>query len=480
MKAYPNLVDGASCSSDVRMDVTNPRDGAVSGRVCAATPAQAQQALVAAQRAARAFARSSLHERNMTLQAIKGALLAHNDAIARLIRSENGNHMSECSIEAPYGTSFFDYFIEETKRHFGQVIPDYNNGQFHYTVHEPVGVVVSFLPFNYPVIDFCIKLGIAIATGNASVVKPSPRTPLALSYIGELLRSLDLPKGLVNIVNGDADLGRQLCASPVPRLVTLVGSNAAGLEILRQSATSVKKYSLELGGNAPLIVCEDADVAAAATTLVTKKCTHAGQNCMAPNRVFVHESRYPEFCNLVVEKLQAYRPIDPTVPDEDQKVNVFTPLISEDSVQRLLACIDDARQKGATILHGGTRVSRPGFYLAPTVIKDATPAMRVFREEQFGPVLALSSFTDRDDIFALANDTDSGLAACLFTSNARTIFAAGERLQFGSIMVNSYSFGEQLPHGGLKQSGYGKGMSSLALHDYFDVKRVAIKRDSLA
>jgi len=283
--------------------------------------------------------------------------------------------------------------------------------------------------------------------------------------------------GVVNVVNGTGvDLLEPLCSSRIPRLLTTIGSTAMGRRLIGHSATSIKRFSLELGGDAPVLVFPDADLEAAVSTIVDLKFANAGQICVSPNRVFVHSSVYESFLERAVAIVGEYLFGSGDDHNEKDNAKVLQPVVSEEGLQRLLALVEDATAKGGRVLCGGMRESRLGFFLQPTIIADCSDAMQCQQEEVFGPIMPVRSFGDDDDIFALANDSEYGLSSYVFTRSLETMLRAEQELMTGNVCINGVHYSIELPHGGVKQSGYGKDISHLSLRDYLDIRRITIKR----
>merc|ERR1712151_577882 len=307
--------------------------------------------------------------------------------------------------------------------------------------------------------------------------KPSEFTPLATCLALSLLSEVSFPAGVVNVVNGTGlDVIEPLCSSRIPRLVTTIGSTTMGRRMIGYSAPSIKRFSLELGGDAPVLVFADADIDAAIAAIVDLKFANAGQICVSPNRVFVHESVYEDFLARVVAKANEYVFGSGDDHNDRENVKVLQPVVSEASLDRLLALIEDAKGKGGRIMCGGARENRQGFFLQPTIIADCNDSMKCQEEEIFGPILPVRSFGDEDNVFALANDSEYGLSSYVFTKSLDVMLRAEQELMTGNVCINGVHYSIELPHGGVKQSGYGKDISHLSLRDYLDIRRITIKR----
>ena len=370
------------------------------------------------------------------------------------------------------------YHVEEARRSYGAVIPSPNGGALTYTKHVPVGVVVCVLTWNFPLLNLGYKLGPILASGCTCVVKPSEMTPVATSRVVSLLAEAGVPAGVVNLVNGTGvDLLETLCASKIPRLLTTIGSTRMGKWMIQYSPSTVKRFSLELGGDAPVLVFADSDLDKAVKDICGLKFANGGQICVSPNRVFVEQSVYDAFlaqCEVIVAGYSYGSGDD----KEEGKAEVLQPVVSEQSLERLLKMVEDAAAAGGRVVAGGKRVDRPGYFMQPTVIADAKDGMACQADEIFGPILAVRPFPDGDVDGALrmANDTEFGLSGYVYTKNLDTMLKAENELMCGNVLINGAHYSIEIPHGGLKQSGYGKDISHLALRDYYDVKRVTLTR----
>jgi acyl-CoA reductase-like NAD-dependent aldehyde dehydrogenase len=470
MKIYSSLINGKLVATDRIHAVINPATGEPCGNIALADATMAKAALIAAENASKTYSKLSINQRAALIGQLKKLLLEHQTPIVELLIAETGKTTGIAEYDFNMLVDCLDYFIEEVKRKNETIIPDYDGNGFHYLKHSPVGVVAAFLAWNFPLLNLGYKLGPILATGNCSIIKPAQLTPLSTAYVGELIQQCDFPDGTVNILLGSAaELSKTICSSPIPRLLTMIGSTPAGLQMVADSTTSIKRFSLELGGNAPVIVFEDADIDSAVNQLVDLKFSNAGQICVAPNRIFIHEKIYDKFISKITNLVTSYRN-----GSGDDSGNILSPVISERSLERLISLVDKAVADGAKLITGGKRADRKGFFLEPTLLVDATTEMALFTEEIFGPIIALMPFNDDIDIFEVANDTDAGLSAYVFTDNRHHITTAQERLQYGNILINKVVYSIQLPHGGLKQSGFGKDISHLTLDDLYDIKRISI------
>lgn len=474
-KQYINgrLVDGQGPA----IQVENPANGETVAAIQGATAAQAEEALQAAQVAFQTWSWASLDERVGWLRKYTQALLEEKEYIVDLLSQETGKPYAEACYDFDWGISSLTFFAEEIRRITGTTFADYGarRGEFYHLVDQrPLGVVVGHLAWNYPLGNAALKIGPTIASGCCCVLKPSSQTPLATLYLGEIMHKIGLPAGVVNIIAGPSgELGQALNASSIPKMITLIGSTETGRQVMAQGATSVKTYSLELGGNAPCIVMEDGDVDTAVRLAVTSQVSNSGQTCIGYNRIYVHESRYQEFCDKAVELLKQVRMGAGRDPGE----TVMGPLINKRERDRVLGLIEDAKAHGANVLYGGEIPDGfgKGAYLSPTLVADVTEDMRISQEEIFGPVVSVRPYTDFEDVLQKANDTQAGLTSYLFGHNSQAIYRAYEVLQFGELYVNGFSTGPMLPHTGMRESGVGCDASQWGLKEYFSLKRLTVK-----
>ena len=341
-------------------------------------------------------------------------------------------------------------------------------------IHQPAGVAVAYLAWNFPLLNVGFKLGPALAAGCSLIIKPSPLSPLSAYLLGEIMHNIKFPAGVVNILSGPVnEVADTLTKSKITNVLTLIGSTQTGLRVIADSTSSIKNLSMELGGNAPFIVFDDADLDTALDLAIALKFGNSGQICVAANRIFVHQSIYDTFLAAYIKRARQLK----LGFGKDMKPDMG-PVITISARNRLFELIDDAVSKGATLETGGKIPAGKeiGFWIEPTVLSGATPDMRVYREEIFGPVAPVISFETDDEVLKLANDTDSGLASYIFTNNHKRIERFTEELEFGEVQVNGVKYSIYLPHGGIKNSGIGHDCSHLALEDYLVKKRVTIAK----
>jgi succinate-semialdehyde dehydrogenase / glutarate-semialdehyde dehydrogenase len=452
--------------------VINPATEDISGEFLASDASLAKEALLSAQKAFPVWSGMTLNERSAWICKLKNAILEKKEEILNILMSETGKPLGNADYDFGMLIQCLEYYPEEAKRLTGKIIEDYSNSFRNLIIHQPLGVVVGYLAWNFPLLNVGYKLGPALASGCTCILKPSTKTPLATMKIGEVAEKIGFPSGVFNIIAGShGEISKVLSKSDIPKMITLIGSSRAGREIVTESSNSIKRYSLELGGNAPAIVMPDADIDRAAYYICDIKYGNAGQICVNVNRVFVHESVHKEFIDNVKKYSEAVK-----LGWGREDGAMMGPMISKADQERMGALVQDAVSKGAKVICGGTAADKPkGNYFMPTVLDGVTPQMRVYKEEIFGPIMPVLTYKDGDDIIGMANDTEYGLASYLFTKDYKNVFEIGEGLDFGTVCVNEPFFAINLPHGGLKESGVGKDCSSYSLEEYYFIKRISIK-----
>lgn len=453
------------------IEVFNPANGRQIASVASVTEQEVNLALKSADAAIQSYGQLSINERKTFIERLIHLLKENQLEIVSLLIEETGKTAEIANYDFNMLIDCLAYYIEEVKRHYGETIPDYDGKYFNFLSYQPVGVVAAVLTWNFPLLNLGYKLGPALASGCPSVVSISSRTPMASMRVASLIKEAKFPRGTVNFISGR---GRviipALAKSETPRLLTIIGSTLAGKKLIECSSSSVKRFSLELGGDAPVLVFADADLDAAVNDIVGLKLANAGQICVAPNRVFVHATIYETFIKKATVLMHSYRYLgDPGDGPE------LSPVCTEASIEQMLEFCRHENH-GGTIVTGGKRANRVGYFLEPTLIKDVDRNSKLTCKEIFGPIMPVMVFDDDEDIFLTANDTVYGLSAYVYTQNLTRALEAEKRLLFGNILINEAHYAVQLPHGGLKQSGSGKDVSRLALDDYYDIKRISIKR----
>ncbi|NML43458.1 NAD-dependent succinate-semialdehyde dehydrogenase [Ramlibacter sp. G-1-2-2] len=469
-----NFINGQwlAARSGAKLAVTDPATLDKLLDVADSGAADAQAALEAAQAAFPAWRERSGRERAQLLKKWNALILAHADDLAKIISSEQGKPLAEARGEVLYGASYVEWFAEEATRTHGDVIPEPVRGKKLLAVKEPVGVVAAITPWNFPLAMIARKLAPALAAGCTVVAKPAEDTPLTALALVALAEEAGFPAGTINIVAASRERTPEVVdvwlADSRVRKITFTGSTPVGKHLARASASTLKKLSLELGGNAPFIVFEDADLDAAVDGLLTAKFRNGGQTCVCPNRVYVQDSVRGRFVDKLAVRVSALR-VGPATDERSQ----IGPMINARAVEKIDRHVQDAVAKGARVVVGGQVLQGigAGHYYAPTVLVDANPTMELAHEETFGPVVPVFGFATEDEVIALANDTPFGLAAYFYTRDAARIWRVGDRLETGIVGINEGAISaEAAPFGGVKESGYGREGSRHGLEDYLHVK----------
>ncbi|TDG13578.1 NAD-dependent succinate-semialdehyde dehydrogenase [Seongchinamella unica] len=467
-----SFIDGQWRSATQRFAVCNPATGETVAEVANLGAAETREAIAAAEQAMAGWRARPAKERSVLLRGWFDQILAHQEDLARLMTAEQGKVLAESRLEITYAASFVEWFAEEAKRIYGDIIPGTADRR-SIVIKQPVGVVAAITPWNFPSAMITRKVGPALAAGCAVVLKPAAETPLSALALAELADRAGIPRGLFNVVTGtDAvAIGRELTDSAVVRKLTFTGSTPVGKQLLSQSAETVKKVSMELGGNAPILVFADADLDAAVQGAVASKYRNAGQTCVCANRLLVQDSIYDTFLEKFAARVAALQ-----VGDGSDENNTLGPLIDSRARAKVSDMVEDAVSAGARIATGGETLDclGPNFY-QPTVLADVTADMRVFREEIFGPVAPVLRFHDEAEAIAMANDTEYGLAAYLYTSDIGRVWRVSEAIEYGMVGVNEVAItSELIPFGGVKESGLGREGSHYGIDDYLDIKYICM------
>ena len=452
--------------------VTNPANGTVIADVADLGAADVSRTIDAAVPAQKAWAAKPAKDRAMIMRKWYELILANADDLAVILTTEMGKPLAEAKGEIAYGASFIDWFAEEARRVCGDVMESPHADKRLLTFKQPIGVFGAITPWNFPIAMITRKVAPGIAAGCSCVLKPAEQTPLSALALAELAERAGIPAGVMNIVTGmDAPaMGETLCADDRIRKMTFTGSTEVGRILMRQSADTVKKMSLELGGNAPLLVFDDADIDVAIAGAMASKFRNAGQTCVCANRMFVQEGIYDEFAKRLADATAAMKVGDGLEAGVEQG-----PIIDMQGLNKVHAHVEDAVAKGATVETGGKPHALGGTYFEPTVLTGMSPDMRLFGEETFGPVAALFKFSNEEDAIAMANDTEFGLAAYLFTENASRLFRVSEALEYGIVAANTGIFSSEVgPFGGVKNSGLGREGSKYGIEEFLEIKFVCI------
>lgn len=453
--------------------VTNPATGLVITHVPDMGRNETVAAVEAAAAAFPAWRKLLAGERARILRQWQTLIVAHADALAALMTAEQGKPLTEARAEILSGAAAVEWAAEEAKRVYGDTIPTHKVDARVIVTREPVGVVGAITPWNFPHSMITRKVAPALAAGCTIVLKPAEDTPLSALALAELAQEAGIPAGVFNVVTGSLQsapaIGEVLTTHPLVKKISFTGSTEVGKILMRQSASTVKKLSLELGGNAPLIVFNSAPLEKAVEGAVASKFRNAGQTCICANRIYVQDGIYDDFVRLFIEKVKALK-----IGPGDQPGVQIGPMINADGVAKVVQHIEDAKAKGAKVLHGGHHEDGSLFF-PPTVLGDMTPAMRVHHEETFGPVAGLFRFSDEADVIRLANDTAYGLASYFYTSDLGQAFRVAEALEYGMVGINEPLLAAaSVPFGGIKESGIGREGSKYGIEDFVNMKYMLV------
>lgn len=474
LKKFPTaaLVGGAWVTSAETFPVLNPATGREIARVPNLSAVEAEQAVAAAETAFESWSRTTAKERAAILRRWFDLVTSETESLALLLTSEQGKPLSEARAEIAYGAAYIEWFAEEAKRAYGRTIPTTASGRRYLTLKQPVGVVAAIAPWNFPVAMIARKVAPALAAGCTIVVKPSEETPLSALALAKLAVDAGVPAGALNVVTTlDAQgVGNALCTDPRVRKLSFTGSTVVGSTLYRQCAGTVKKLTLELGGNAPLIVFDDADIEQALSGAMASKFRNAGQTCVCANRILVQSGIFDRFTAALADKARKLV----VAPGTYTQAGIG-PLISEAAIARVERLVADARAKGAKVVTGGARDASETRFYRPTVLTGVTPAMEIAREEIFGPVAALAKFETEDEAIRIANETPFGLAAYIFSRDVSRAWRVAERIEAGMVGINEGIISsEVVPFGGIKQSGLGREGASEGLDEYLETKFVCV------
>ncbi|WCD77743.1 NAD-dependent succinate-semialdehyde dehydrogenase [Pseudomonas sp. TUM22785] len=455
-----------------RFSVTNPANGELIAEVASLGRAETARAIDAAQAALPAWRARTAKERSNILRTWYELIMANQEDLARLLSWEQGKPLAESRGEIAYGASFIEWFAEEAKRVYGDVIPHDKPGRRLVVIKQAIGVVAAITPWNFPNAMITRKVGPALAAGCTVVLKPASETPLSALALAELGERAGLPAGVLNIVTGtrSREIGGELTGNPKVQKLSFTGSTGIGKLLMAQCAETIKKVSLELGGNAPFIVFDDADLDAAVQGALGSKFRNSGQTCVCTNRLLVQSGVHDEFARRLVAAVNALK-VAPAEEDGAQQ----GPLINAKAVEKIEEHIADALAKGATLLAGGKRHALGGSFFEPTVLGDVTAEMRVARDETFGPLAPIFRFDTEEQAIALANDTEFGLASYLYTRDLGRAWRVSEALEYGMVGVNEGLISTEVaPFGGIKQSGLGREGSKYGIDDYIEQKYMCL------
>ena len=467
------FIDGAwidTADSGKSFEVRNPSTGELLATLPDMGVAETRRAIAAAEAAQTAWAARTGKARAAVLRKLLELMMAHQDDLAAIMTAEQGKPLAEAKGEIAYGASYVEWFGEEAKRVYGDVIPGHQEDKRIIVIKQPVGVVATITPWNFPNAMLARKMAPALAVGCAVVSKPAAETPLSAIALARLAELAGLPKGLFNLVLAtDAPaIGQELCSNPAVRKLSFTGSTAVGKILMRQAADQIQRLSLELGGNAPFIVFDDADLDAAVEGTLVSKYRNNGQTCVCANRIYVQAGVYDAYAEKLVAATKKLK-----VGDGFETGTVLGPLINRKAVDKVERHLADATSKGARVLLGGK--AEQGTFFEPTVLTGATQQMLLAREETFGPVAPLFKFDSIEDVIAMANDTEFGLASYFYARDLSRVFKVAEALHYGMVGINTGLISTELaPFGGVKQSGHGREGSRYGIEDYLDVKYLCL------
>lgn len=457
--------------SQAVLEVLNPADNTVLGTVPNLGPVETHEAILAANAAWPAWRSKTAKERATIMQQWFHLIMANQQDLAVLMTAEQGKPLAESKGEVAYGASFLEWFAEEAKRVYGDIIPHPQPGRRILVMKQPVGVVAAITPWNFPIAMITRKCAPALAVGCPVVIKPAESTPFSALALAELADRAGFPKGVINVVTGMPEaIGAELTANPLVRKLSFTGSTVIGKLLMQQCAATVKKISLELGGNAPFIVFEEADIEAALKGVIASKYRNTGQTCVCANRLLIQEGIYDEFAVKLAQAVKQLKVGDGLKGDTQQG-----PLINLAAVQKVETHISDAVAQGAKIICGGKRHVLGGTFFEPTVLTEVTATMRIAREETFGPVAPLFHFGTEEEAIALANDTPFGLAAYFYTRDLGRAWRVAEALEYGIVGVNEGLISTEVaPFGGMKESGLGREGSKYGIEEFLEIKYVCM------
>ncbi|WP_323013637.1 NADP-dependent succinate-semialdehyde dehydrogenase [Devosia sp.] len=467
------LVGGRWIDADVKtgIGVTNPATGDIIGHVPKLGGAETREAIAAAETAQKSWAARTAKERANILRRWFELMMDNKDDLGRILTLEQGKPLAEATGEIVYGASFIEWFAEEARRVYGDLIPGHRSDARIMVLKQPIGVVAAITPWNFPNAMITRKAGPALAAGCAMVLKPASQTPFSAIALAVLAERAGLPKGLFSVVTGSArEIGAEMTANPIVRKLTFTGSTEVGAELYKQSAPTIKKLGLELGGNAPFIVFDDADLDAAVDGALIAKFRNNGQTCVCANRIYVQDGVYDAFAEKLAAAVGGLK-----IGNGFDEGVILGPLIDQAALEKVEEHVADALGKGAKVLRGGRPHVLGGTFYEATVLADVTPDMLVAREETFGPLAPLFRFTDEADVIAQANDTEFGLASYFYARDLSRVWRVAEALEYGMVGVNTGLVSTaEAPFGGMKSSGLGREGSRYGIEEFVEIKYVCL------
>ena len=453
-------------------DVTNPARGDVIAKVADLSRAQTARAIAAAEAAQKEWAAKTAKERANILRRWYDLMMKNADDLGTILTAEQGKPLAEAKGEIGYGASFIEFFAEEAKRIYGETIPGHQPDKRIMVLKQPIGVAASITPWNFPNAMITRKAAPALAAGCSFVARPAAETPLSALVMGVLAERAGIPKGVLSIIpsSRSSEIGKEFCENPAVRKLTFTGSTEVGRILLRQAADQVMKCSMELGGNAPFIVFDDADLDEAVAGAIMCKFRNNGQTCVCANRIYVQAGVYDAFAKKLAAALSQMK-----IGDGLEEGVALGPLINQDAIAKVQEHIADATAKGGTVFYGGQSHQGEGFFMPPTIVTGATRDMAVATEETFGPLAPLFKFEDVDEVIELANDTIFGLASYFYAKDLSRVYKVAEALEYGIVGVNTGIISTEVaPFGGVKQSGLGREGSHHGIDDYLELKYICM------
>jgi succinate-semialdehyde dehydrogenase/glutarate-semialdehyde dehydrogenase len=468
-----NCVDGKWIEADSgkTLTVKNPATGEVVGEVPAMDAAETRRAIEAANRALPGWSGLLAKERSAILRRLNDLMLANTDDLATIMTAEQGKPLTESKGEIAYAASFIEWFAEEAKRVYGDTIPTNAKGRRIVVMKQPIGVFAAITPWNFPAAMITRKAGPGWAAGCTGVIRPASQTPFSALALAVLAERAGMPPGVCNIITGPSgETGAEITSNPIVRKLSFTGSTEVGAKLLAQCAPTIKKTSMELGGNAPFIVFDDADLDAAVVGAIASKYRNTGQTCVCANRILVQDGVYDAFAAKLKTAVEALKVGNGMTAGVTQG-----PLINADAVKKVEEHIADALRRGASVVTGGKRSALGGNFFEPTVLADVPAEAMMFREETFGPVAPLFRFKTEDEAIRLANDTEFGLASYFYARDIGRIFRVAEALEYGIVGINEGIISTEVaPFGGMKSSGLGREGSKYGIEDYLEIKYLAV------
>ena len=465
-KSYING-EWISAKNGETFNVLNPSDGTIVAEVSKCGKEETREAINAADLAQKKWVKKSAKERSNLLRKWFELILENKEDLALILTKEQGKPINEAMGEIIYGANYIEWFAEEAKRVYGDTIPEPSKDKRIVCIKQPVGVVACITPWNFPNAMLTRKIAPALAVGCTVVCKPANATPLSAFAFVELAEQAGIPKGVINIVAGNTnEIGSELTSNPIVRKLTFTGSTPVGKKLMAECAQTVKRTSMELGGNAPFIIFDDANIDEAIKGTIASKFRNAGQTCVCSNRILVQESVYDIFIEKLTSKVKQFKLGDGT----QEGVNIG-PLINENAANDVLSFVEDAKSKGAKVILGGEKSQLGPCFVEPTILSEVTEDMKVFKEEIFGPVAPILKFKTENEAIDIANKTEFGLACYFYTRDIGRVWRVSEALEYGIVGINEGAISNEMaPFGGIKESGQGREGSKYGLDDYLEIK----------